>query len=139
MDAWDRTNVTEVEALRAIAHPLRARLLGALRHDGPATATELAARFVESSGSTIYHLRQLERYGFIVEDEDAALEARAPLACRGQVHVLGRRGLPRPARGPRGLGRHARPADPLAPPARPAVARPASRVGPRVARGRREQ
>jgi DNA-binding transcriptional ArsR family regulator len=70
MDAWDRTRVTEVEALRAIAHPLRARLLGALRHDGPATATELAARFGESSGSTSYHLRQLERYGFIVEDEE---------------------------------------------------------------------
>ena len=70
MDAWDRTRVTEVEALRAIAHPLRARLLGALRHEGPATATELAARFGESSGSTSYHLRQLERYGFIVEDED---------------------------------------------------------------------
>jgi DNA-binding transcriptional ArsR family regulator len=69
MDAWERTNVTQVEALRAIAHPLRARLLGALRHDGPATATELAARFGESSGSTSYHLRQLERYGFIVEDE----------------------------------------------------------------------
>ncbi len=70
MDAWDRTRVTEVEALRAIAHPLRARLLGALRHDGPATATELAGRFGESSGSTSYHLRQLERYGFIVEDEE---------------------------------------------------------------------
>ena len=70
MDAWDRTRVTEVEALRAIAHPLRARLLGALRHEGPATATELGQRFGESSGSTSYHLRQLERYGFIVEDED---------------------------------------------------------------------
>jgi DNA-binding transcriptional ArsR family regulator len=70
MDAWDRTKVTQVEALRAIAHPLRARLLGALRHDGPATATELAERFGESSGSTSYHLRQLDRFGFVVEDED---------------------------------------------------------------------
>jgi DNA-binding transcriptional ArsR family regulator len=45
-------------------------LLGALRHEGPATATELGQRFGESSGSTSYHLRQLERYGLIVEDED---------------------------------------------------------------------
>jgi DNA-binding transcriptional ArsR family regulator len=65
----DRTVVTDVESLRAIAHPLRARLLGALRTSGPATATELAARFSESSGATSYHLRQLARYGFIVEDE----------------------------------------------------------------------
>jgi DNA-binding transcriptional ArsR family regulator len=68
----DRTLVTDVESLRALAHPLRARLLGALRSSGPATATELAARFAESSGATSYHLRQLARYGFIVEDEHQA-------------------------------------------------------------------
>lgn len=37
---------------------------------GPATATQLAARVGESSGVTSYHLRQLERYGFIEEDPD---------------------------------------------------------------------
>ena len=68
MDTWDRTRITEVEALRAVAHPLRARLLGALRHEGPATATELGQRFGESSGSTSYHLRQLERFGYVEED-----------------------------------------------------------------------
>ena len=62
------TVVREVRALRAIAHPLRARLLTMLRLEGPATATELAGRTGESSGSTSYHLRQLERYGFV---EDA--------------------------------------------------------------------
>jgi DNA-binding transcriptional ArsR family regulator len=72
MNESDRTRVTEVEALRAIAHPLRGRLLGALRETGPATATELAERFDESSGATSYHLRQLARYGFIVEDEEQA-------------------------------------------------------------------
>ena len=72
MNDTDRTRVTEVEALRAIAHPLRGRLLGALRETGPATATELAERFDESSGATSYHLRQLARYGFIVEDEEQA-------------------------------------------------------------------
>jgi DNA-binding transcriptional ArsR family regulator len=69
MNDDDRTRITEVEALRAVAHPLRGRLLGALREAGPATATELAVRFGESSGATSYHLRQLARYGFIVEDE----------------------------------------------------------------------
>jgi DNA-binding transcriptional ArsR family regulator len=64
----DRKVVTDVETLRALAHPLRSRLLGALRLDGPATATELGRRFGESSGSTSYHLRQLARYGFVEED-----------------------------------------------------------------------
>jgi DNA-binding transcriptional ArsR family regulator len=68
----DRTEVTDVEAMKALAHPLRARLLGSLRSSGPATATELGQRFGESSGATSYHLRQLARYGFVVEDEHQA-------------------------------------------------------------------
>ena len=63
-----RKVVRDVRTLRAIAHPLRARLLVLLRIDGPATATELGRRTGESSGATSYHLRQLERYGYI---EDA--------------------------------------------------------------------
>lgn len=57
----------DVASLKAIAHPLRVRLLGALREHGPATASELGRRFGESSGSTSYHLRQLERFGFVTE------------------------------------------------------------------------
>lgn len=54
--------------LKGLAHPLRVRLLGALRESGPATASMLAARLGESSGATSYHLRQLEGFGFIKED-----------------------------------------------------------------------
>ena len=61
--------VTDVRALRALAHPLRNRLLGLLRLDGPSTATLLGARVGESSGSTSYHLRQLAAYGFVEEVE----------------------------------------------------------------------
>jgi DNA-binding transcriptional ArsR family regulator len=56
--------------LRALAHPLRMRLLGLLRLDGPSTASGLAARLGESSGSTSYHLRQLARHGFIERAEE---------------------------------------------------------------------
>ena len=59
--------VTDVRALRALAHPLRNRLLGLLRLDGPSTATLLGQRVRESSGSTSYHLRQLAAYGFVEE------------------------------------------------------------------------
>jgi DNA-binding transcriptional ArsR family regulator len=55
-------------SLRALAHPLRISLLGALREFGPATASGLAARLDESSGATSYHLRQLAAYGLIEED-----------------------------------------------------------------------
>lgn len=59
--------VTDIRALRALAHPLRNRLLGLLRLEGPSTATLLGARVAESSGSTSYHLRQLAAYGFVEE------------------------------------------------------------------------
>jgi DNA-binding transcriptional ArsR family regulator len=55
-------------ALRASAHPVRIRILGVLRLDGPSTATALAARLGLNSGATSYHLRQLAGGGLIVED-----------------------------------------------------------------------
>lgn len=58
-------DVQDPRALRALAHPLRGRLLGVLRLDGPSTATQLGYRLGESSGSTSYHLRQLAAYGFV--------------------------------------------------------------------------
>lgn len=57
----------DLTQLKALTHPLRLRLLGQLRLHGPATATGLAGRVGESSGSTSYHLRQLERHGFVEE------------------------------------------------------------------------
>ncbi|MFF2011087.1 winged helix-turn-helix domain-containing protein [Streptomyces sp. NPDC058195] len=60
----------DARSLRGLAHPLRLRLLGALREFGPATASALAARLGESSGSTSYHLRQLATYGFVEDDPE---------------------------------------------------------------------
>ena len=54
--------------LRALAHPLRLQLLQVL-HEGPATASQLARRLGESSGSTSYHLRALYRAGMVEEAE----------------------------------------------------------------------
>jgi len=59
--------LTEVETLRAMAHPLRMRILGSLRVDGPATSATLARRLGTDSGQTSHHLRLLARYGFITE------------------------------------------------------------------------
>ena len=65
--------VSDARALRALAHPLRNRLLALLRRDGPSTATVLGRAVGESSGSTSYHLRQLAAHGFI---EDAPGQGR---------------------------------------------------------------
>jgi len=61
--------ITEVDELKAVTHPLRVRMLGALRADGPATATELARRFDTDTGTTSYHLRKLAHYKFVEEAE----------------------------------------------------------------------
>lgn len=56
--------------LRTLAHPARARLLGLLRLEGPATATALAKRLGTNSGQTSYHLRQLAEVGLVIEDTE---------------------------------------------------------------------
>ncbi|MFI6597822.1 winged helix-turn-helix domain-containing protein [Nonomuraea sp. NPDC050536] len=64
----ERFEISDPQVLKIVAHPLRVRLLGLLRTDGPATASELGRKVAESSGSTSYHLRELAKYGFIEED-----------------------------------------------------------------------
>jgi DNA-binding transcriptional ArsR family regulator len=64
----ERDVVLDARSLRAVAHPVRLRILGVLRLEGPATATGLAAQLGLNSGATSYHLRQLAAGGLIVED-----------------------------------------------------------------------
>ncbi len=68
MAAKRRIKHLDGESLRAMAHPLRVRIQGSLRNEGPATATMLAERLGESSGATSYHLRVLAAHGFVDED-----------------------------------------------------------------------
>jgi DNA-binding transcriptional ArsR family regulator len=56
-------------SLKALAHPLRVAIFDALSTYGTFTASGLAERLGESSGATSYHLRQLERHGFVREVE----------------------------------------------------------------------
>src|SRR5690606_6701644 len=59
--------VRESQALRALAHPLRIRLLEELAIGGELTATQAAERVDESPANCSWHLRQLARYGFVEE------------------------------------------------------------------------
>ncbi|MGB2570643.1 helix-turn-helix domain-containing protein [Micromonospora citrea] len=58
--------------VRVLAHPLRMRLLGALRVNGPATATRLADLLHTNTGATSYHLRQLAEVGLVTEAPELA-------------------------------------------------------------------
>ena len=57
----------DATSLKTLAHPLRSRLLSALRIGGPATATDLAAELGTNSGATSYHLRKLESVGLVAD------------------------------------------------------------------------
>jgi DNA-binding transcriptional ArsR family regulator len=59
----------DIDSLKALSHPLRVQLFDTLSVYGPATASGLAERLGESSGATSYHLRQLEKHGFVRELE----------------------------------------------------------------------
>lgn len=59
----------DLASLKALAHPLRIQIFDALSTYGSFTASGLAERLGESSGATSYHLRQLEKHGFVREVE----------------------------------------------------------------------
>jgi DNA-binding transcriptional ArsR family regulator len=59
----------DLESLKALAHPLRVKIVDVLSTYGPFTASGLAERLGESSGATSYHLRQLEKHNFVREVE----------------------------------------------------------------------
>ncbi|GAA1905662.1 ArsR/SmtB family transcription factor [Streptantibioticus ferralitis] len=58
----------DARSLRGLAHPLRMRIFELLSLDGPATATRLAERLGENTGTVSWHLRHLAEHGFIEEE-----------------------------------------------------------------------
>jgi DNA-binding transcriptional ArsR family regulator len=64
-----KREIRDPRALRALAHPVRLRILDELAVGGPLTATELADRIGESAANCSWHLRQLAQYGYIEEAE----------------------------------------------------------------------
>jgi len=71
-----RVHVSDPSALRALAHPLRLRIIGSLRTDGPQSVGALCDRLDAAPGSISYHLSTLERHGFVEQAPDLARDAR---------------------------------------------------------------
>ncbi|MHB1988496.1 MAG: winged helix-turn-helix domain-containing protein [Acidimicrobiales bacterium] len=59
--------LTEVQEMRALTHPVRLALLEELSLGGALTATEAGARIGESATTCSFHLRQLSKYGYVEE------------------------------------------------------------------------
>jgi DNA-binding transcriptional ArsR family regulator len=75
-DVVGHRDLRDAASLRALAHPVRLRILDELINLGPATATELSSRVGESAANCSWHLRQLARYGFIERAIDSARTGR---------------------------------------------------------------
>jgi DNA-binding MarR family transcriptional regulator len=59
--------ISDLDTLRALTHPTRIALIETLVIRGAMTATEAAEHVGESPSSCSFHLRQLQRFGFVEE------------------------------------------------------------------------
>jgi DNA-binding transcriptional ArsR family regulator len=72
-----RRKELDAASLRALAHPLRVRILRILEVRQQVSVTGLAEELGETTGAVSYHLRQLARHGLVEEgDADDAGERR---------------------------------------------------------------
>jgi len=76
MSTWPTREITDPTILRAMAHPLRLKLMNDLVIYGPSTATELAEKNNESAANCSWHLRQLAKFGLIEEAADLPTKGR---------------------------------------------------------------
>src|SRR6187402_479556 len=59
--------VHDPTVLRAIAHPVRNRILGELSAQGPLRAADLSQELGVPANQASFHLRQLAKYGLVEE------------------------------------------------------------------------
>src|SRR3954470_218787 len=64
-----RRKELDAAALKALAHPLRVRILRLLEVRGQVSVTGLAGELGETTGAVSYHLRQLARHGLVEEGD----------------------------------------------------------------------
>jgi len=68
--------VHDPRVLRAIAHPLRNRILGEIEAGGPVRAADVARELDIPANQASFHLRQLAKYGLVEEAPDEARDRR---------------------------------------------------------------
>ena len=68
--------VHDPRVLRAIAHPVRNRILDELSATGPMRAADIALALDVPANQASFHLRQLAKYGLVVEAPEEARDGR---------------------------------------------------------------
>lgn len=68
--------VHDPKVLRALAHPVRSRILDEMQAAGSMRAADVAAALGIPANQASFHLRQLARYGLVEEDADAGRDRR---------------------------------------------------------------
>jgi DNA-binding transcriptional ArsR family regulator len=71
-----RPELHDPRVLRAIAHPVRSRILTELDASGSLRAADVAARLGIPANSASFHLRQLAKFGLVEEDPEGARDKR---------------------------------------------------------------
>jgi predicted ArsR family transcriptional regulator len=62
-----RRELSDLTAVRTMAHPRRQQIMRYLAAQGSGTSAELARALDLNTGATSYHLRELARHGFVEE------------------------------------------------------------------------
>ena len=71
-----RPELHDPRVLRAIAHPVRSRILTELDASGSLRAADVALLLGIPANSASFHLRQLAKFGLVEEDPEAARDKR---------------------------------------------------------------
>ncbi len=74
--AGETLKIDDPRVLRAIAHPVRMRILDELERHAPLRAADLAEALAIPANQASFHLRQLAKYGLVVEAPEAARDRR---------------------------------------------------------------
>jgi len=69
-------SIDDARMLRAVAHPVRNRILAELSATGPMRAADIAAQIDVPANQASFHLRQLAKYGLVVEAPELARDRR---------------------------------------------------------------
>jgi DNA-binding transcriptional ArsR family regulator len=69
-------SVSDPRVLRAIAHPVRTRILDELEASGPVRAADIARDLGIPANQASFHLRQLAKYGLVEEAPEEARDKR---------------------------------------------------------------
>ncbi|SFR71979.1 transcriptional regulator, ArsR family [Agromyces sp. CF514] len=69
-------DLQDAGSMRALAHPLRLRILGLLRLEGPHSVGMLVEATGAASGSISYHLGTLAKHGFVVPAPERERDGR---------------------------------------------------------------